>query len=309
VLRLFALACLLAIHAVNASPRVAATIEPLHSIAASIMQGAGEPGLILDNGISPHHTSLRPSQRRMVAQADILFWVSPTLETFMPRLLASATGKQQSIELIHAPGVNTLPARHHHPPLTNSETAAEPLTHPAENGSTDPHIWLSPDNVRAIARAMTDTLARTDPSNAARYRANLAATLARIDTLDRHIQEQLKGPLSPYFSYHDAYRYFEHSYGLEYIDSITTISDAGPGTRHVHDVREQIIASAPACLFYDAPAAPSLVRMLVSGTPTRAVELDPLGIRQPPGRDAWFDIMKSLAAAFAGCLQSRESGD
>ena len=66
---------------------VVATIKPVHSLVAGVMQGAGQPGLIMRTGASPHHYALRPSERRALARASLIFWVGPELETFMPRIL------------------------------------------------------------------------------------------------------------------------------------------------------------------------------------------------------------------------------
>lgn len=280
-----------------ASPNVAVSLMPLHSIAVAIMRGAGEPVLVITEGASPHHASLRPSQRRAVANADIVFWVSPALEAFMPRLLESQGGQQHSVVLIEAPGVRTLPARHHH------DSTEEHHAHATQ----DTHIWLSPDNAAAIATVMAETLSRRDPQNANLYRDNLTATLTRIDELDRLIREQLAGLSSPFITYHDAYQYFERHYGLNHAGSVTAFSDAQPGTRHVQAIRNRIAELGIACLFYDAPAPPALVAMLRSGTQLRSHELDPLGIRQPAGENAWFNIMQSLADAFSDCLRPANS--
>ena len=44
-----------------AAPKVAASIMPLHSLVAGVMDGVGEPSLIVKGGASPHFYSLRPS--------------------------------------------------------------------------------------------------------------------------------------------------------------------------------------------------------------------------------------------------------
>ena len=62
-------------------------IKPLQLIAAAIQQGTGQPVLLTTGRLAPHHFALRPSDVR-VADIDLLYWVGPDLEGFLPRVLA-----------------------------------------------------------------------------------------------------------------------------------------------------------------------------------------------------------------------------
>ena len=71
----FALAaCLLALLASPslAAPKVVATIKPIHSIAANVMAGVGEPHLLLDAAVSEHTAQLTPSQVAAMQNADLI---------------------------------------------------------------------------------------------------------------------------------------------------------------------------------------------------------------------------------------------
>src|SRR6187551_3528168 len=64
----------------SAAPQVATSIKPLQLIAAAITEGVSEPQLILGNNQDPHHASLRPSDRKVLAEAEVILWVGPILE-------------------------------------------------------------------------------------------------------------------------------------------------------------------------------------------------------------------------------------
>ncbi len=79
-----ALACALAFavllalpQRVFAGPDVAASIAPVHSLVARVMQGAGTPHLLLPPGASPHDHALRPSDAAALERAALVFWVGP----------------------------------------------------------------------------------------------------------------------------------------------------------------------------------------------------------------------------------------
>jgi zinc transport system substrate-binding protein len=91
-------------------PRVVATIAPIHSLVAGVMEGVAEPELLLAGSVSPHHFQLRPSQARMLDRADAIVWVGPGLETALVRSL-EALGDARVLALMSIDGVMLLPSR------------------------------------------------------------------------------------------------------------------------------------------------------------------------------------------------------
>ncbi len=82
----------------------------------------------------------------------------------------------------------------------------------------DPHIWLSPVEVKVQARTIKDTLAELDPEHAATFQANLDSFMADIDALDAGIRHSLEGVTDRKFMvFHPAWGYFARDYELEMI--------------------------------------------------------------------------------------------
>src|SRR3546814_1058086 len=71
-----------AIGAAAEAVTVVASIKPVHSLAAAVMQGAGSPHLIVAGGASPHATSLKPSDAAALEQAAVVVWIGEGLEAF-----------------------------------------------------------------------------------------------------------------------------------------------------------------------------------------------------------------------------------
>jgi len=72
---------------------VSASIKPLHSLVSMVMEGKGEPMLIMGDGASPHSSSLKPSQRRMMAQSEVIFVVHEVMETALSRSLQQSDAR------------------------------------------------------------------------------------------------------------------------------------------------------------------------------------------------------------------------
>jgi ABC-type Zn2+ transport system substrate-binding protein/surface adhesin len=86
----------------SAEVNVVASIKPVHSLVAAVMEGVGEPGLIIEGAGSPHTYALKPSQAQMLEQADVVFWVGHELEAFLEKPLETVGANAKSIELIDA---------------------------------------------------------------------------------------------------------------------------------------------------------------------------------------------------------------
>ncbi|HXH04539.1 MAG TPA: zinc ABC transporter substrate-binding protein [Candidatus Competibacteraceae bacterium] len=298
------LALLLPLSAWAATPRVVASIKPVHSLVSAIMDGSGQhPLLLVRGGASPHDYNLRPSEVQAVNGAAVVFWIGDALESFLVRPLANARGVR-SVELLEAPGVERLPLRQGG--AWEAHEAAD--EHDQEHGHAgiDAHIWLDPDNARAMARHIAQILAELDPAQSELYRRNAAALDERLALLDRELAARLR-PLRdrPYIVFHDAYQYFERHYGLAALGSITLSPEQRPGARRVQELRRRIEQQQALCVFSEPQFKPELVNTLIQGTTAGSGVLDPEGADIAEGPDAYFQLMRGLAEALAGCLLPR----
>jgi len=292
----------------TAPPRVVASILPLHSLAAAVMQGRCAPELLLPAGSSPHEAGLRPSQAAALAGAQAIFWVGPALETFLVKALPALAPDARTVALMALPGLPLLPVRPVGPWGEDDGAAATDAHAQPEGGAPgatrfNPHIWLDPAMAKRLAEVIAEALAVADPAGAALYRANAARLAARLDELDSRIAARL-APLRDvsFVVFHDAYAYYETRYGLTAWGGVAPAPNQPPGARHLAALREGIRAAGVACVFSEPQFRPALVDTLVAETGIRTAALDPLGVGLTPGPDAYFQLLENLTDALAGCL-------
>jgi zinc transport system substrate-binding protein len=285
---------------------VVATIQPVHSLAAQVMQGVGEPRLLIPAGSSPHSHQLRPSDARALQDADVVFWVGEGLEAFLDGPLQSLAVQARTIELMNAPGVTLLPARtggawapggdeHEHAHVEQAGRG---------HGGFDPHIWLDPANAKAMVAAMAGALAELDPANAATYRSNEKATVTRIDLMQADI-EALLGPVRgrPFIVLHDAYQYFERAFGLAAAGSITITPDEPASAHRLVELRDAIRERGAVCVFTEAQSGSELARILAEDAGIGIGQLAPEGREAlTQSSNAYDGLMKGNAQALRDCL-------
>ncbi|MBB2831551.1 UNVERIFIED_ORG: zinc transport system substrate-binding protein [Rhizobium esperanzae] len=299
------------------APVVVTSIKPIHSLVAAIMQGVGEPELIVDGAASPHTYNLKPSNARALQEAKVIFWTGPGLEAFLEKPLQALGSKASIAELDKAPGLVKLHFReggafephddgddHDHAGETGHDSDHE-HDHDHEHGTFDTHLWLDPMNAKAMAAEITTTLVAADPANALTYQANAKALDDRLTALDKEIATTV-APVKdkPFVVFHDAYQYFEHRYGIRVAGSITVSPETIPGAERVSEIHRKVGELGATCVFAEPQFEPRLVNVVIEGTSARSGVLDPEAATLKAGPDLYFTLMRGIAESMKACLSS-----
>lgn len=255
--------------------------------------------MLLPPGASPHNYALRPSDVRRVTEVELLYWIGPDMESFLPRVLKGRSLPSVAVQTL--PGLNL---RH----FGEGETHADHDEHDHDHqpGSLDAHLWLLPANARVIAERMAADLSAADPTNSARYQANLKSFSERLEALDQRLKQRVAGVAGkPYFVFHEAFDYFESAYGLQHAGVFSIASEVQPGAQHVAAMRERLQQVGPTCVFSEPPLRPRLVNTLTEGLPVRLAELDALGGKEiRVNAQGYEQLLETLGNDLAGCLEA-----
>lgn len=275
------------------SQPIVITIKPLYSLVAHITAGIETPVLLMQQVQSPHHFTLKPSQRRMLANARIIVWLGPQLESALIKIIQQQA--TPTITALQAKNLKLLKLRHD---KSLQHENSEPEAH--ESHRIDPHVWLSTENAIAISQQIAAALIENDPENTAIYQRNLALLQQKIAQTKHFISSRLQNKRQPFIVFHDAFQYFEVENGLNYIDSIS-FSENSSSLNRIRKIKTSIEKNNIHCLLYQEPK-PAIIDTLTQRTATTAIALDPLGINAQDDKNAWFDIMHQLTLNFERCL-------
>jgi zinc transport system substrate-binding protein len=290
---------LFAIGSAQAEVRVLTSIKPLQLIAAAVQDGVAVPEVLLPPGASPHNYALRPSDVRKVQSVDLLYWIGPDMEGFLPRVL-----KGRSLPSVAVQDLPGMKLRHFAEDSHSHAEDADEHDHDHRPGTLDAHLWLSPVNARVIATRMAADLSAADPANAARYQNNLKAFSERLDALDARLKARLAGISGkPYFVFHEAFDYFEDAYGLKHAGVFSVAAEVQPGAQHVAAMRARLQQVGKTCVFSEPPLRPRLAETLVAGLPVKLAELDALGGYTPATAQGYEQVLEKLGNDLAGCLE------
>lgn len=279
----------------HASPTVLATIKPLHSLVAAVMHNAGTPELLIQGAQSEHSYALKPSDAEKIGRARIVFEIGPNLETYLIRPFATLAPKARVVVLERAPGVHLLQARRG----GLWEDGSDP-----DDGPADPHIWLDPENAIAMTNVIAAELAKSDPGRGRLYLANRDREIAILTALKCDLLKRLASAHGrSYLVFHDAYRYFEHRFGLTPVGAVTVAPERPVGPRRVERLRAEILSGKIVCVFREPQFSPRLIDTLVKGSAAKTGILDPLGATLAPGPDLYQNLLRGLSDSLSSCLR------
>lgn len=325
---LFAPLAALPAHALDG---VVASIKPVHSLVSAVMEGTGEPALIVRGSGSEHVHSLRPSDADALERATVVFRIGEGMETFLNGPLKTLATDARVVSLGRAPGLEMLPFReggpfeahshddedghdhdhdgHSHGSRSDDHAHEHDHDHEAHAGEGhahpdhDLHFWLDPVNARAMVAEIARVLGEVDPGNAGHYAGNAEAYLARLDALIAETAATVEPVKTrPAIVFHDAYQYFEKRFGLNVAGSITVSPEVLPGAQRLSQIREKVKELGAVCVFSEPQFEPKLVSVVTEGTDARTGVLDPLGAEIADGPDLYVTLIRNLGRSFADCL-------
>ena len=194
---------------------------PLFLLSQAVTEGAPPAKQLLQAGEVGHHGSISPSDIKAIQESKFVVWFGSSLENNLGATLETAPN---SISLFKFKAFNRHPLR---------DVKGVPIA-----GTLDPHIWLDPDNAKAITRALAVIHSHANPKYKKLYHANAQQFSQRLDKAVAKIQRS-ENTKRPYWAYHDAYQYMEPALQLQFIGSLSTDHHLAPKASQLRWLNEQ----------------------------------------------------------------------
>ena len=217
---------------------------PLFLLSQAVTEGAPSAKQLLQAGEVGHHGSISPGDIKAIQDSTFVVWFGEPLENNLAATLNSAPN---AIALFKFDAFKRHPLRD--------------IKGKAIAGTLDPHIWLDPENAKAITRALAVIHSHANPQYKALYHANAQKFAQRMNRAvaaanANHAQKPL-----PYWAYHDAYQYMEDSAKLQLIGSLSTDHHLAPKASQLRWLHEQRPAKQMCLVSPSSPAKGLLAKL------------------------------------------------
>lgn len=296
-----------------ANADVLTTLKPLGFISAAITEGVTHTQVLLPVTASPHDYSLKPSDIEKLNQADLVVWIGDEMETFLEKAVEKLP-KEKVLTLEKIAAIEEFvekaakedeedhhdahKEKHKHDHKHNHKHDAHDHHH-----DHDWHIWLSPEMATVIAEQLAERLTEKMPEQADKIQQNLAKFQTNLTAKHNEITQQLAGVKGKgYYTFHDAYGYFENAYGLSPLGSFTINPSIAPGAKTLQKIKKNLTEHKAQCLFTEPQFTPKVVESLSKNTNAKVDQLDPLGGEIEVSAEAYPTFLQNLADSFYRCL-------
>lgn len=319
-----ALAAIFALPALAEPPRVVVDIAPVHALVAQVMEGVAEPELLLSQDANPHSVQLRPSQARMLSNAELVIWVGPALSPWLEHTIEDI-GSADSLALMDNPATTLrdferpvgaatpMPEEEHDEHVheedghdeDHDEDEHEDEGHDEhDHGDKDPHLWMSVDNARAWLGVFAEEFASRDPENAETYRANAAEAESEIDALTDRIEARL-APVAgaEIITFHASFGYFADRFPITIAGSVRPGDATTPSAAALAKLEELVATHDIACAYAEPAFDPALLEAIASDTGLKIGTLDPTGALQTPGPGHYAATLEAVAEGIVACIE------
>ena len=293
----------LAITTPAAATNVVASIKPVELLVKAVAGDSVEVSTLVPPGSSPHNYSMKPSQRRALEQADVIFWVGPDMETFLNRLLGGKEFAGRAVAFLESEGDESDHDEHHDEHDHHGHDHESEAHHHDHGDGEDPHIWVDPMLALDMAKDIRDALAELEGANPEQLNANLERFQTELLNKEQSIRASFAGLDNvSLFAYHDAFtRYAEH-YGLTLEGVLTLNPELSPGARHIADVQAKLEAANHPCLLTEPQFNRQWWRSITEGLNVTFSTWDPLATNIESTPSGYIDFQQSVADAVLKCL-------
>ncbi|MFI7580976.1 metal ABC transporter solute-binding protein, Zn/Mn family [Kocuria kalidii] len=249
-------------------------------------------------GADAHDMELSPAAVADLGEADVVVYLSgfqPAVDdavaTTAPEHVLDAAGPA---ELMAAPDHDHAHEDHDHEGHDHGHEGHD-------HGGVDPHFWLDPVRLGAVAQELAREFGAADPGNADSYESNAAELARQLDELDDRFREGLAScEQRTLVAGHEAYGYLAEKYGLEQAGVAGLDPEAEPSPARLAEVGEIIEEQGVTTVFTESRLNPKVARTLAEDHGIDSAVLDPVESQVDGTRDYQQVMRANLEALRAG---------
>jgi zinc transport system substrate-binding protein len=265
--------------------RIEASFYPLAWMAEQVGGDHVDVSSVTKPGAEPHDLELTPADVAAVSDADLVVYV----HGFQPSLdeAVAEAGRDKVFDAADSADLDLT-----FTPIEEGKAATD------ESGSVDPHFWLDPTRLTAVAAAFTDKLAKVDPDHAADYRTNLATFTGKLTDLDGRLRTGLASCANKdLVTSHNAFGYLARRYGLHQVGITGLTPEEEPSPTDLADVTRYVEAHHVRTIYFETLVSPAIAKTVADEAGVATEVLDPIeGLSDASQGKDYLEVMTSNLA-------------
>ncbi|WP_315584189.1 metal ABC transporter substrate-binding protein [Actinomyces viscosus] len=292
---------------------VSTSFYPIAYLAEAIGGPLVKVSTVTPSNVEPHDFELSGKETAELGKADLIAYVpgfQPSLDKAVKEVGSGPTVVDLSkpANLVHHEGVEE---EHEHgdeaaggdASAAASEESSEAAhdEHSAdsehshaegeEHGSDlDPHFWLDPQRMIAVAEAMEASFAKIDPANANDYKAGLDKLKTALTNLDTQYSTGLSTcQRTTFVTSHAAFGYMADRYKLTQASISGIDPETEPSPAELANIKSVVQSTGTTTIFTEELVSPTTAQAIAAETGAETNVLSPL--ESKPERGDYTDAM------------------
>lgn len=322
--------------------KVETSFYPMYEFARNVGGDLADVELLVPAGTEPHDWEPTPQDIAKIEEADLLVYNGAGMESWVDQVLdASANGDLLAVEA--SKGIDIMEGSeeegndhghdeaaeeghdHDHDAAAeedhdhdhdHDEAATEEHdhdheeeaghTHNHDHGGLDPHVWLSPALAIEEVRGIEKAFAEKDPANAAQYKSNADAYVAKLEALNTEFKDGLSGTKrTDFITQHAAFGYLAREYDLTQVPIAGLSPEQEPSAQEMAEIVEFAKEHDVKTIFFETLVSSKVAEAIASEIGAKTAVLNPLeGLTDEEiaaGED-YLSIMRANLAALQAAL-------
>ena len=272
--------------------KVVATFSILGDLVGQVGGDRIELATLVGPDGDAHVYSPTPADARRLAEAKVVFTNGLRFEGWIARLIKSSGTKAVIVEASR--GVKALKVEEEHG---------------HGHAGIDPHAWQNIANAKLYVAAIRDALVGLDAAGRTAYEANATKYLKALDELEAEVKTtvaRIPADRRRVITSHDAFRYFEAAYGLDFIAPQGVSTEAEASAKDVARIIQQIRREKIPAIFIETLSDPRLIERIAKETGAKVGKKVYSDSLSAPGGSAatYIDMMRHNIRAFSAALSS-----
>ena len=299
-------------------PRVVATHSVLCDLVEQIATNTIDLTCLMQPGDDPHVYQARPSDRRAIDDADLVFYGGYNFEPSIIDMIVATPNSAPKVAVGAMAVPRPIMGEHHHHghdrgqgPPPGEDVGGPTLAHDHDHDHShdhgdgglmpDPHVWHNARHgigmVWVIRRYLIDLV--PDQRRGLHYHRNAQAIVEQLEVIDQWIKDQISTIPAEHrtlVTTHDALAYYGDAYGLTIESALGSIStEASPSAARIAEMVDLVKDLGVPTVFAEATSNPRLMTVLareanvtLADQPLHADTLGEPGTAAPPTRACWW---------------------
>ena len=236
-----------------AQAEIVATTLPVYEFTSRLCRDTGlsVTRLVTESVSCLHDYSLSVRQVKAIEGAQVIVLSGGGLEDFMTDALS---GCERVINSSHGISLND---------------------HHEHAHGEDPHIWLSPENAKAMATNICRSLTEIYPQHNALFTENLNSLIAELDALESYGEQQLSDlSCRQLITFHDGFHYLAETFELEILKAVEEESGSEASAMELKELTYLIRENDLPAIFTERSGSVSAAGILSAETGVQVYSLD-----------------------------------